>query len=106
MTELKIRPTWLNSLGQLQSRIFTPASTQQRRVFQAKISESMLLSRLKAKNRRDASAVVLERAALMSQITCQNWFGSSEKSTPEPVLNALQLNAPKNAQKNASKPGR
>ena len=87
MTALKIRPTLSNTLGQLQNRFCTPTIQQQRKVFQANISEFMLLTRLRVKNRHNPSAEVLERAVLMTHITCKDWFNGPEKPLIKPASN-------------------
>ena len=46
--------------------------------FQASIAEFLLVTRLRARRRAAPSADVLERAARMVFVTCQNWFGTVE----------------------------
>jgi hypothetical protein len=45
--------------------------------FQASIAEFLLINRLRARRPTQPSADVLERAAHVVFVTCQNWFGKS-----------------------------
>ena len=45
--------------------------------FQASIAEFLLINRLRARRPAQPSADVLERAAHIVFVTCQNWFGKS-----------------------------
>src|SRR5689334_7595913 len=42
--------------------------------FQASIAEFLLINRLRARRRAQPSADVMERAARIVFVTCQNWF--------------------------------
>lgn len=47
---------------------------QRKASFQARIAEILLVSRLKARNKPDPDAGLLERAAQVIFVTCKNWF--------------------------------
>ena len=47
--------------------------------FQASIAEFLLVNRLRARRKAEPSADVLERAARIVFVTCQNWFAKPEQ---------------------------
>lgn len=47
--------------------------------FQASIAEFLLVNRLRARRRSEKSPDVLERAARIVFVTCQNWFAEPER---------------------------
>jgi hypothetical protein len=52
-----------------------PQPVAKRKVtFQASIAEFLLVNRLRARRRAQPSADVMERAARIVFVTCQNWF--------------------------------
>ena len=55
---------------------------KQRFSFQARISEFLLVTRLRARRRSAPDADVLERAAHILHVTCQNWFPVANTKSP------------------------
>lgn len=55
---------------------------QVRRVdrLRASVAQLLLVARLRARNRRDLAADLLERAAHVISVTCKNWFRPSRAS--------------------------
>ncbi|EJL85612.1 hypothetical protein PMI15_01748 [Polaromonas sp. CF318] len=51
--------------------------------FQASIAEFLLVNRLRARRRAQPSADVLERAARIVFVTCQNWFAQPRRGSPD-----------------------
>jgi hypothetical protein len=51
--------------------------------FQAGIAELLLVTRLRARRRAEPSADVLERAARIVFVTCQNWFAKPGLGSPD-----------------------
>jgi hypothetical protein len=72
-------------------RIFQPANSHQRSVFQANSSKFTLINRLKARNRHNPSASVsmLYRAIFMIQIICTDCFTTAEKPLISPLVETL-----------------
>jgi len=52
---------------------------QKKMSFQASIAEFLLVNRLRARKRAEPSADVLERAAHIVFVTCQNWFAARKE---------------------------
>lgn len=62
-----------------------PAIAPQRQVgFPSRISEFLLVFRLRARRRSALSADILERAVRVVFVTCKNWFSGSDSHTPRP----------------------
>ncbi|MEP6772987.1 MAG: hypothetical protein ABI893_14475 [Polaromonas sp.] len=62
----------------------TPAPIAQKKItFQASIAEFLLVNRLRARRRAEPSADVLERAARIVFVTCQNWFAAPQRGGPD-----------------------
>lgn len=58
-----------------------PAVHKRKAGFQASISEMLLVSRLKARNKHDSvvsDVGILERATQVIFVTCKNWFASPQ----------------------------
>jgi len=51
--------------------------------FQASIAEFLLINRLRARRRAQPSADVMERAARIVFVTCQNWFASPARGVTD-----------------------
>lgn len=49
--------------------------------FQASLAEFLLVTRLRSRRRAVPSADVLERAARIVFVTCQNWFAPADRSS-------------------------
>lgn len=61
-----------------------PAPVARRHLgFQASIAEFLLVTRLRARRRAAPSADVLERAARIVFVTCQNWFGTDDSRSAD-----------------------
>lgn len=56
---------------------------QKKMSFQASIAEFLLVNRLRARKRAEPSADVLERAARIVFVTCQNWFAKPQRGSPD-----------------------
>lgn len=68
-----------NGIG---GRHAVPSLPKQRISLQASLAELLLVNRLRARSQPGPSARVLERAAHIIFVTCQNWFGDPhEKHT-------------------------
>lgn len=62
-----------------------PAVAPQRQLgFPSRISEFLLVFRLKARRRSTLSADILERAVRVVLVTCKHWFSSTDAHTPRP----------------------
>lgn len=60
-----------------------PAVAKRKITFQASIAEFLLINRLRARRRAQPSADVLERAARIVFVTCQNWFAQPRRGSPD-----------------------
>jgi hypothetical protein len=61
-----------------------PAPVAKRKItFQASIAEFLLVNRLRARRRAQPSADVMERAARIVFVTCQNWFAKPGRGGPD-----------------------
>jgi|GEM_PF-820966 len=61
-----------------------PAPVAKRKItFQASIAEFLLVNRLRARRRAQPSADVMERAARIVFVTCQNWFAKPSRGGPD-----------------------
>jgi hypothetical protein len=61
-----------------------PAPVAKRKIsFQASIAEFLLVNRLRARRRAQPSAEVMERAARIVFVTCQNWFAKPGRGGPD-----------------------
>ena len=61
-----------------------PGAVAKRKItFQASIAEFLLVNRLRARRRAAPSVDVLERAARIVFVTCQNWFAKPGRGSPD-----------------------
>lgn len=62
----------------------SPEPAAKRKIsLQASIAEFLLVNRLRARRRAAPSADVLERAARIVFVTCQNWFAKPGRGSPD-----------------------
>src|SRR3982751_3607384 len=64
------------------SKVPAPVSNRTA-TFQASIAEFLLVNRLRARRRAQPSADVMERAARIVFVTCQNWFAKPARGGPD-----------------------
>ena len=53
-------------------------------VQRASVAQSLLVARLKARNRRDLAVDTLERGAHVLWVTCRSWFSSGQPPASAP----------------------
>lgn len=80
----RLRQRLFHPWSGLRAPAHPPEPVAKRKItFQASIAEFLLINRLRARRRAQPSADVLERAARIVFVTCENWFAQPRRGTPD-----------------------